>query len=409
MCGDTLTATPAITAQAKSNCRCRGRSGRWSRASSGSDARWRRCRPDIGRDARPRSEVEIAVEQGRPRWRSSPLNTLAQRGAGELALRAVVGGDVGAEPAGLIAEAGADHPGVVELGAGQSGRGRCRCRHSRPTRWNIRSSRCRRGDTSRSRIPAARVGARPVGDCRCRRRSAVAGTRREQRPQGENDQGRGLHRQAPNVKVRIRGRPCFAAPAPGSRHQCLLILAHHRRARRWPPSAQRSAQLDVVGVDVARRWCGLLRAVGAAAGDHVAGHAIAEVEVAVGQLDGEGRRDVVGHAGMQRPGEVPPGVIGGVGGLIRTACSAGGGVAIVADRHLRRADADADERRELAPRAEVDIGVEQEQPLRLVAVYVVGAVPDAVRPSGRKRSIARKLVLPRYSPVTSVRNQELNW
>src|SRR5688572_16493663 len=77
---------------------------------------------------------------------------------------------------------------------------------------------------------------------------------------------------------------------------------------------------------------------------------VSEIDVSVSELHGEVGRHVVGKARMERPGEIPrPG---------RARETARGidhvGVAEVVNLRVRRADAEADERRKRSPCTEIE-------------------------------------------------------
>src|SRR5215216_1811422 len=86
-----------------------------------------------------------------------------------------------------------------------------------------------------------------------------------------------------------------------------LTFAHQRRRRINLRAGQipAHAELQVMRGEVLESH--RVESVGAAAveGPEIAGQAVAHVEIAIGEFDGEARRDLVGKTGMRRPGEIP--------------------------------------------------------------------------------------------------------
>src|SRR5258705_11185826 len=112
--------------------------------------------------------------------------------------------------------------------------------------------------------------------------------------------------------------------------------------------------------------------VGAVERPEIAGQAVAYIEIAIGEFDGEIRRDLVGKTRMKRPGEIPFRQIVAEG-QPRHAGAGDAQVGEVRNRDPRRAGAGADERRYAPPGAEVDIGVRESQPAGCGGVIAMGA------------------------------------
>jgi hypothetical protein len=150
----------------------------------------------------------------------------------------------------------------------------------------------------------------------------------------------------------------------GIRHQRRQHDAGRRRPLVEHPA---DAELEVVRRDVLEVHR-VVDGIGAVEGHDVAGDAVAEMDVAIRELEGQVRRRLVGQTRMQRPGEVP------LAGARRVGDAVVGdvGVGEVADRDVRAADSGADERRHRVPGAEIDIGVREEQPFRLQGAILVG-------------------------------------
>src|SRR5581483_170137 len=143
-----------------------------------------------------------------------------------------------------------------------------------------------------------------------------------------------------------------------------LTLADQRRLiDRWVVQIPAHADLQVVRGD-ALEGGRVDDGVDAVEGAQIAGQAVAHVEIAVSQFDGEVRRDLVSDTGVQRPGEVPLGDVIAEGNAGRGRVDVGE----VVDRDPRTADAGADERRHAPPGAEIDIGVAENDPFRLRGV-----------------------------------------
>src|SRR5947208_3164423 len=113
--------------------------------------------------------------------------------------------------------------------------------------------------------------------------------------------------------------------------------------------------------------------VGAVRGPEIAGQAVAHIEIAICEFDGEIRRDPVSKACMKRPGEIPSRHIVAECQPRRYAGAGDGQVAEVRNRDPCPAGAGADERRYAPPGAEVDIGVGESQPFGFGGVKSVGA------------------------------------
>src|SRR5258708_17422456 len=114
-------------------------------------------------------------------------------------------------------------------------------------------------------------------------------------------------------------------------------------------------------------------AVGAVEAPEIAGQAVAHVEIAIGEFDGEIRRDPVSETCMKRPGKIPFRQIVTEGHYRRQAGAGDGEIGEVRNRDPRRAGAGADERRYAPPGAEVDIGVGERQPFGFGGVISVSA------------------------------------
>src|SRR2546423_4523500 len=139
------------------------------------------------------------------------------------------------------------------------------------------------------------------------------------------------------------------------------------------------AELEVMrvelaqGVEGARSAAGRASAIGAV---DDGGIDVAEVEITVGQLHLEVVGDIVGEAGVDRPGEFPFGEV-----VVRRKAEAGGAVgdeadiAEAAERVARIAGADADERGQAHPGAEIDVGVGHQHGGGMVSVINVEAAP----------------------------------
>jgi len=121
-----------------------------------------------------------------------------------------------------------------------------------------------------------------------------------------------------------------------------------------------------------RHW--IVDEVAAVEIDDTAGDAVAQIEIAIAQFDREILRDVIGRAGMQRPGEI------GFRPVTSPAAAARDhvGVAKATERQIGEADAGADERRDAPPGAEIEIGVGEEQPFLLGDDVVVGVDDTAI-------------------------------
>src|SRR5262249_2109102 len=113
----------------------------------------------------------------------------------------------------------------------------------------------------------------------------------------------------------------------------------------------------------------------------VTGLRIAEIEIAISELDREIVRDPIGEARIERPSEAPlAGVIG-----IRVAhaqvdpwACINVDVAKIADGVAAEADAGADEGRKPRPSAEIDIAIQQERQFGLAAGVPVGRIASAI-------------------------------
>src|SRR4029453_11641721 len=94
---------------------------------------------------------------------------------------------------------------------------------------------------------------------------------------------------------------------------------------------------------------------------------VAEVQVPIGQIDRKVRRHLVGQARMQRPGEVA------LGSRVGPAAAASDdvGIAEMLDLVVGHADARADERRHAPPGPEIQIAVDEDDPLRLGGPIVI--------------------------------------
>ena len=144
--------------------------------------------------------------------------------------------------------------------------------------------------------------------------------------------------------------------------------------------------------------------VGAVQGPEIASQAVAHIEITIREFDGKIRRDLVSKTCMKRPGEIP---FRDVVAECQPRQYAGAGdaeVSEVRNRDPRPAGAGADERRYAPPGAEVNIGVGESQPFGFGGAISV----SAEAPGKLMRSKPSKFELPRYSPVTSPRNQGLN-
>src|SRR5674476_649130 len=110
--------------------------------------------------------------------------------------------------------------------------------------------------------------------------------------------------------------------------------------------------------------------VGAVERDKVAAARLAEIDVAVGELERDVLRQLVGKTGVQRPGKTPRtgGAAKGVAAAVDRAIfavHAGREVAEITDGVAAETDAGADERRKVIPSPEIDITVQQEGPFGL--------------------------------------------
>jgi hypothetical protein len=130
----------------------------------------------------------------------------------------------------------------------------------------------------------------------------------------------------------------------------------HRRLASAAAEFPARAEHDVAGVDAVE----LEPVAGAAAVISVSrpGAGVADIEIAIGEIDGEILCHVVGNAGMQGPGEVP--FIMGVG--VGDAEIGHVHVCVVADPILGVADTAADIGRDALPTSDIPIGIRQRHP-----------------------------------------------
>src|SRR4029079_8850422 len=119
----------------------------------------------------------------------------------------------------------------------------------------------------------------------------------------------------------------------------------------------------------------IVEIVGPIKHDEVAAARVSEIDIAIRELDRRVAPDLVSQAGVQGPREIPfaravrIGVRTGAGETVY----AGREVAEIADRVATHADAGTDEGRDVPPRAEIDVPVDQEQPFGLACDVTVGS------------------------------------
>src|SRR3954449_11027876 len=158
-------------------------------------------------------------------------------------------------------------------------------------------------------------------------------------------------------------------------------LANQRRGgrRRHVAAGPAYAELDVLRGQVVELERTAAAGENAVEGIALAGDGGAEIEIAIGQFDGEVLVDLVGKAGVSRPGEA--GLVRRVGeigcGVDGSDARAWNGAQILEPVDLveSAADASADERRNAPPGTEVDIDVGHCHPAR-----ETGAVNIRYRP-----------------------------
>ncbi len=105
---------------------------------------------------------------------------------------------------------------------------------------------------------------------------------------------------------------------------------------------------------------------------------IADIQIAIGEVDGEAGRHVVCEACIDGPGEIRLGVVLAEGNAVSW------NVDVFQTEHVDRSKADtaADIGRDAKPRAEIDIGVEQADPALDVSRPFVGAAPTKCQSLG---------------------------
>src|SRR6266704_4312678 len=113
--------------------------------------------------------------------------------------------------------------------------------------------------------------------------------------------------------------------------------------------------------------------VGAVESPEIAGQAVAHIEIAICEFDGEIRRDPVSETCMKRPGEIPFRQIVAECQPRQYAGAGDAEIGEVRNRDPRPAGAGADERRYAPPGAEVDIGVGESEPFGFGGVIGVSA------------------------------------
>src|SRR3954468_5063410 len=156
-----------------------------------------------------------------------------------------------------------------------------------------------------------------------------------------------------------------------------LALADQRRWGGFRLQQPAHADLDVVGRHVGKGVEGARSTAGYAtpgrAAQHFRGPGVTHIEVSVGELELEVRRDGVGDTRVRGPGEAP-GVFIAVG-----EAEGGDAKTISVDAHVRQcsglvigpANAGADERRQALPGSEVDIGIREADKRTVIAVVHV--------------------------------------
>src|SRR6266566_5939204 len=113
--------------------------------------------------------------------------------------------------------------------------------------------------------------------------------------------------------------------------------------------------------------------VGAVESPEIAGQAVAHIEIAICEFDGEIRRDPVSETCMKRPGEIPFRQIVAECQPRHYAGAGDAEIGEVRNRDPRSAGAGADERRYAPPGAEVDISVGKSQPFGFGGVISMSA------------------------------------